>query len=629
VRFSGKVISAVAIVILGGGIAAAREASDEVRAKVLRHECSVVMKNEREGTVNVVRTVEILDKRAKSEANLSIHTDMICALESFKGSISAPGGKTVKLGKKNLDGIATEYVSDDYTWYYVPSAEPPYTVTYEYSLKLKDAIPYFPSLYPVKEEKVCAENVSYRLKVPSGTDILYESNLAGEPEVSSDGGSDTYVWIFPYFPGYVDEALLPLLRDIVPNIRYVRPTRFFYGGIYGDSSSWESFGRWIYEINQGARDLPEDFVASLREKTAGMTELEKVRTLYGILRERTRYVSIQLGIGGHRSAPASEVHARGYGDCKALSTYMQAMLEAVGIESFYTLINTDRPDMTSGTAGFVANHAMLMVPVGEPVKDTLWLECTAPSLPMGFRHGDCAGHGVLVVTPEGGVVKRVPSYPDSIPLQELSFDVMLKDDGSAGISAVRTARLRESESWTAFPKASGTRRESMLMRSISLQPSGIRVDYTKDNFGDYSGADYIPYFEAGFSFSTGKYADSRNGNRLFVPLSPFSIGFSAQRGKRINPIVYRGDAFDRILVKVHIPEGYTVESVPSPVLLDTDWGYYRSEVTVSGSEIAVVQEIRERPFRKEASEYASFRDFVRFIQKAVDARIVLVRPSSE
>ena len=58
--------------------------------------------------------------------------------------------------------------------------------------------------------------------------------------------------------------------------------------------------------------------------------------------------------------------------------------------------DTNRADFLPGYSGIgQMNHAMLCVPLPEK-KDTLWLECTNPSVPLGYRHEDVAGHDVTV-----------------------------------------------------------------------------------------------------------------------------------------------------------------------------------------------------------------------------------------
>lgn len=93
---------------------------------------------------------------------------------------------------------------------------------------------------------------------------------------------------------------------------------------------------------------------------------EKVKILYDYLGQSTRYVSIQLGIGGYQPLFASEVFKTGFGDCKALSNYLKAMLSVVGIPSYYAGIKADGtekrlyPDFPNFNQ---MNHVILQVPL--------------------------------------------------------------------------------------------------------------------------------------------------------------------------------------------------------------------------------------------------------------------------
>ena len=88
------------------------------------------------------------------------------------------------------------------------------------------------------------------------------------------------------------------------------------------------------------------------------------------------------------------------------------MLKELGIASTYTIISTTNerllPDFSSANQ---MNHVILQVPLPQ---DTLWLECTNPSLPFGYVHQDIAGHDALLIEPDGGKMCRLPTYPDSL-----------------------------------------------------------------------------------------------------------------------------------------------------------------------------------------------------------------------
>src|SRR5690606_27634424 len=120
---------------------------------------------------------------------------------------------------------------------------------------------------------------------------------------------------------------------------------------------------------------------------AGVTdEKEKISILYKYLQQNTRYISIQLGVGGWQPFDAAYVAKNGYGDCKALTNYMQSLLKTAGIPSYYTVVY-------AGSSGYAQNrfvedlpsnqfnHVILCVP---GMKDTTWLECTSQQSPPGY-----------------------------------------------------------------------------------------------------------------------------------------------------------------------------------------------------------------------------------------------------
>ena len=97
---------------------------------------------------------------------------------------------------------------------------------------------------------------------------------------------------------------------------------------------WQSFGAWQRELREGRDALPD----ALRREVHALTDTlttprEKVRALYDYLGATTRYESIQLGIGGLQPMPAAEVFRTKFGDCKALASYLRALLAECGIAS--------------------------------------------------------------------------------------------------------------------------------------------------------------------------------------------------------------------------------------------------------------------------------------------------------
>ena len=80
-------------------------------------------------------------------------------------------------------------------------------------------------------------------------------------------------------------------------------------------SSWQKYGEWQYRLLDERDLLTEPFRAKLHELTANCaTDRDKVKAIYDYLAKTTRYVSIQLGIGGLQPIAAADVCRTGFGE---------------------------------------------------------------------------------------------------------------------------------------------------------------------------------------------------------------------------------------------------------------------------------------------------------------------------
>ena len=615
-----------ALLLLSSGLLAAQE---KYNAIVLEDTETFAMSSATSGTLTVVRSVRVFNDAGLEEAVFEEYTDQFRSLSSFKGTLEREGAKPLKIKKEDLVtvSVASGLAEDGFINGYQPSASYPFTVTYEYTINYRKGIASFPTYFPVSAEKVKLEKGSYTLRVVPGTPVNTVCSKVGECREKAGrtkAEGQIYEWEVPVFEGFTDEMLMPSWREIVPYI-FACPADFTYAGVSGSQGTWEDVGAWVYGLKQGTNDLPEAVKSQLKDMTASAgSDLEKVRILYDYLREHTRYVSIQLGIGGYKPFPASQVHQSGFSDCKGLSNYMQSMLDAVGIPSYTTLVNTNRADFLPGYSGIgQMNHVMLCVPLSEK-KDTLWLECTNPAVPLGYRHEDVAGHQVVITTADGGIPVRVRSYADSLSRTICETDLELAADGSAKASVKRSLYLDETESWTNIRDWKPDTRRSRLTSGLSVQPQDVTLVSVRDNFKEYDGPGFYPWMQVDYTFDTRQYANAGK-DRLFVPVNPHPKGATLSRGKRQNDLVCRRGSIVCDRIRIHLPEGYALENTPAPVSLDTEWGTFTSTCEVEGDTVLIVQELATKRFREPAERFDDFRTFIRAINKAYQSNLVLVK----
>lgn len=613
--------------ILAGSLSWAQEMR-KADAVILSYDMTFDMASQSSGTMKACRKVLVMNRKGLASALFNVYTDSFRSLSSFSGRIEA-GGKTLrKLKSSDLntvllaDGMAT----DAFVSFYEPNAPYPFTVEYEYEVSYRKGFVSFPAFIPVSAPDVSIVQASYTLSVPSQTQIQY--NASAEPVKSADGKNDIYRWRFDGYSGYVYEHLIPDLLDFVPYV-YSGPVAFEYAGTSGSLSDWKDLGVWLYGLQKDLVTVPAELKTKVEALTSGLdSDRAKIKTLYDYLRENTRYVSIQLGIGGFRPFPVETVYKTGFGDCKALSVYMQALLAAAGIKSDYLIVNTDEKDLLAGfhTPGQM-NHAMLCVPMES---DTLWIECTNPRYPLGYRHDAIAGHQVVLVKEDGGELVRVKSYPDSLRLRSESVEVRLDADGRASCKGSRRLLLDNAEAYIGFRTLDSKAQFNAIMSGNSLNPTDFSITSVNDNFNDWvnmkQGEEYVPEVTVCYAYDVTDYAKA-SGDRIFMPLNPFAKRISTDRSARVNDMERKYATTMSDTVRLVLPSGYIPESLPSSDRIESPFGSFVTEVAYDEKEgsITLVQTISLFAGRFPKEAYADYRTFARSVSRAYDGRIVLVK----
>jgi len=159
--------------------------------------------------------------------------------------------------------------------------------------------------------------------------------------------------------------------------------------------------------------------------TRGLTDPRaKAIAIFRWVQQNIRYVSILLGRGGVVPHTASEVLEHRYGDCKDHSMIMEALLQAVGIESTPVLISTDDkyevPPLTVATA---FNHMITYIPSLD-----IYLDATSrESMPPLLEH---YAEGKWVLHVKTGELKQTPVSAPEQSTQDTDITLKIQPDGS-------------------------------------------------------------------------------------------------------------------------------------------------------------------------------------------------------
>jgi len=577
--------------------------------------------DEQNGLQKVVRVVTVLDEKGESAAQFDESTGKFWELKNFSGEIYDQNGKQIKKVKFSdlvTSTFSSEWASDEVrNVYHYSNPIYPYTVKYEYDIKFKNGIIRFPTFAPLEDFNQSLQQARYTLSIPS--EVKFSSDAKNLPLFvkQSNNGKDVYTWEVNGRKAIDSEPYMAKLDTVIPLLN-LKPDDFVYESSKGTMRTWADLGRWEWGLVRDRDELPLAAVDKLKAMVANLSsDRAKIQKLYEYLQSTTRYVSIQLGIGGYQPAMAAEVYKKGVGDCKGLTNYMKAMLKAVGINSYFTIIHL------GGSKGFnraypspaQANHVILTVPISG---DTIPLECTSKYMPFGYVHADIAGHDALMVTPDGGRLIKLKAYPDSGSFIHKYLNITLDRNGVMQAVVTAAYEMSEFEDMLTFEKEMDKEERIKDIKADYSLPS-----MTIANVSCVEKHDEKPRMEVKYNLQSETYA-TKSGSRLFCPVNPLRNRMKLfSKRMRKYPFVFSSGMNECDTIRLSLPDGFTIESRPSDLILQKKFGSFKSTITQQGNNLLVVQHFVINKGTYPASFNNELKDFLLATNNAFSAQVVL------
>lgn len=578
----------------------------------------------RESTLSVRRVVTLLDDGHGRENQLVVFYDNDTKITRFKATLYDAFGQKVRDAKKSeIEDISAISGGQFYTDSRVKTTtlthlSYPYTVEFEYDLKMTDfGAAVSPNWRPQYFEQA-TQNASFTAYIHEGNELFYRANDLPEPSVGQEGSYTVMKWEVANLPARKAEYESPPSSEILPFL-HTSLADFSVDDLNMTNRDWQSFGERMLQLHDGIRSLPPALAQEVELAVAGKTtDREKIAALYRLLQGRTRYVGVQLGIGGWQPFSAEYVEVNRFGDCKALSNYMGAMLDAVGVENYPVLINwSDLPSIAveSDFTATAFNHMILYVP-----SEDMYLECTSSSWPAGYLGDGKQDRNVLWLTPEGGELVRTPAHIPGENGHVLTTHLTLRPDGNADFSLHAGYFGASHEDLRMFlnSEANPTKQVEGLNRM------GV--------FPDVQGEDYTaviseeePRLDLTYETVLPRFA-RKLGKRIFLPLNKLYRYESVPDPvtERQFPIVTTEARFFVDTVHLTIPDNLEIESLGEPVeTFRHAVGEYRAEVKTAPGKITWIRTLKLVPVRLPAEEYDAYRDFFVAVSKAERRQVVL------
>lgn len=575
------------------------------------------------------RVVTVLNKQGADWGEMALHYDGYRALGSVSCQLfDGKGEIRKKYGKKDFQDLDTsgDALVDDSRCLYLDLSglEPPYTIALDYSMSASSAF-FCPSFWPQEEFNTAVEFAACIVQVPNEGDLLYLNERSPEPVITDEGAKKKYQWVFQNLAAIPDEPYNLPLSMLAPVV-HLQPRVFQIGLFSGSLDSWDGIADWTNQMVTALPELNTEAKQQIQRLTAGKTEREKIHAVYRFVQNSTRYVGIQLGIGGWQPFDPNVVHAKKYGDCKALTWYTKALLEAVGIQSYYTLVSAGSqpsvliPDFPSKTF----NHVFLTVPTSDG--DTLHLECTSQINPPGYTGTSTGKRLALLIAGDKARLIHVPTSS--------STDNVLLDSVFVRIQDAQTpVNIHWKKTWKGVSVE-----DDGLLELVSNTDPQVRKKWFEQQFavkgGRITASDLqlephrttIPEGYALAETSSGQLLNV-TAKRMYFQPNVFQMWptLLPPDSARLSPVFWRFGRTRIADITYEIPPNWKPESLPASVDLTNTFGTYSRKVIFHEGTLLYRRSITLADGTFPADQYNTLVEFFGKMKKMDGERAVFVQ----
>jgi transglutaminase-like putative cysteine protease len=578
---------------------------------------------------NVVQTVRkvvtIMNKNGDERASLAIFYNKVTSIKSIKGSIYDALGLQIK--KFSLSDFKDESAINDFSLYeddrvkhFSPSVlSYPYTIVYEYEIRYRQnlIIPDWDA-NPYPDVAVVHNSYTFLAK-PEDKIRIKEYNFNGLKSEDKTKEQIIHKWSVSNISAFQKEPFSPDPELYQTSVK-IAPENFLYYDSKGSYQDWQQLGKWIYnDLLKPRQNLSPQVVEEIKELVKDVEgDKNKAKKIYEYMQEKTRYVSVQIGIGGFQPINAAEVGRLGYGDCKGLVNYMQSLLKAVGIPSYYCIVYAGslKKNLDLEYASMnQANHIVLCLPFE---RDTTWLECTNQDIPYGFLGDFTDDRIVLACTEAGGKLMRTPALTAEMNQSSRKANLNLDAKGSLSGSLQ-----------TVFTGSKYDNYDYLIAKTPIEQIKSLKKEYDIDNI-DFTSMKFEqdkslkPSTTENLKLTIDRYAPYSN-NRMYLLVNAFDkVNTIPDFQNRTRPVYINRGYTNLDEFTYNIPEGYVIEAKPVDKDIKSAFGFYSVNVIVDERKIIYKRKLILNGGSWPAKQYAELVNFLDEANTSDQRKIVFI-----
>lgn len=577
-------------------------------------------------SVKTNKTITVLNSKGLSNIDAREYYSNSEKIISIQATIYDVFGREIKKIKKNdfkdqsvADGFSLltdgRFLFLDYT-----PIEYPFTIVFESETKGSNTA-FIPSWSPIDDYFESVQKSEFTLIYPSDLGFKYkELNFDGR-QIIKDAQANSISFSVENLVAEKPEEFAPSASKILPSVKFAIE-KFTLEGMEVSAKTWEEFGlRWYENLLSDTEELSLETQNKIKSLVGNETDvIKKAKIIYQYVQDKTRYVSIQLGIGGWKPMLAKDVDRLGYGDCKALSNYTRVLLKNVGVEAYYTVIygNNTKQDFDKDFVSKQGNHIVLTLPINNKY---VFLECTNQTVPFGFQGNFTDDRYALMIKPTGGEIIKTNELQDKSNSQISKGNFTIDSEGnlegnlainSKGIKYDNLYRIdkKSKEAIDEYYKDHFNWINNLKMGKIKFHNDKENIQFTEDlqinavNYGNIS------------------------GNDMMISVNVFNqnISIPQRYRNRKNPIEIERGFYDEDEIEINLPLGFIISAKSENLVIDEKFGTYQMElITVNPNKLIYKRSLLINKGLYEKTEYENFRKFIEKIAKADNSKIVLTK----
>jgi transglutaminase-like putative cysteine protease len=576
---------------------------------------------------HIKEAITILNKNGDDFARIVIGYDKGRQIKWVKGAVynefGLPAGKFSEREFNDVSAISNfSLYEDDRVKHYKPSVNSyPYTVEFEYEIKQRQSL-VLPRWLPASSSEIAVENSSFKVICKPDLNLrIKENNFPGKLQTEIVKEQKIYTWQISNIKALRDESYTPDPNTFLTSVEVV-PEKFYFGGKPGSFSNWDEFSKWMTSTLLKGRDqIPEQTAAYIRNLVKDIPDPKlKAKKIYEYMQQKTRYISVQIGVGGYQPTLASEVDQLGYGDCKGLVNYTRGLLKVAGIDSYYCIVYGDHNRKRSIDPTFASlqgNHIILCLPFKN---DTTWLECTSKQIPFGFLGDFTSARNVLACNDLGGKLMKSPEYKTAANLQARNCAFSIDKNGmlNGNIETRYEGEQydnREDLTGEPYPEQIKSLQKIYAIDNLNIKSFKLKQEKTEH-----------PVTYENISLDAPNYC-TLNDDRFVVPIN--RVNFIERPLKEVRnrmlPVCISHGYIDKDEIVYQLPEDYKIEERPRNVKTSTSFGNFNAKIEVKDGKVFYSRTIELNAGTYPKETYQELTDFYQTVYESDNASFTLIK----